>query len=427
MSGNDAARRIYYDEPHRLEFTAEVTAIRELARVDGRQVWQIALDQTAFYPTSGGQPHDTGSLIATSRSGTQLDVPVSNVEEDDDGEVWHTTQKPLQQGTAVRGAVDARRRRDHMQQHSGQHLLSAVLLRDLGLSTVSFHLGADSSTIDLDGVLTGDQLARAEDSANDMIRSSLPLSMRTVSGEAAEALLAAGTLRKLPPRTGRIRIVEIAGLDVNACGGTHVPNTADIAPLLLRGTERVRAGTRLTFLCGGRAIAAARADHQRLVALAQSLSTGLDEVADTVARLQADNKAAARQQAALLGALASLQAASLARERAIVVHTLEPQSPAATAEYAKLLASAVVSGTAADVALIVAVEPERTVVVLAAKPGAIGSIDCGTLLRTSLAAYGGRGGGSREMAQGALPPASLPAWQAGVMELLNPGAQPSGS
>ena len=411
MTGTEAARRIYYDDSDRLEFTAGVTAIRELARVNGRQVWQIALDQTAFYPTSGGQPHDTGRLIATSRSGALLEVPVSNVEEDDAGEVWHTTGKPLQEGTAVRGVVDMARRRDHMQQHSGQHLLSAVLQRNFGLKTVSFHLGADSSAIDVDGDLTSEQLTQAEVAVNETIRSALPVSIRTVSLEEAEALLAEGTLRKLPLRSEPIRIIEISGMDVNACGGTHVSNTAQIAPLLLRGTERVRGGTRLSFVCGERAMLSARADHQRLASLAQSLSTSVDEIAGSVVRLQTDSKAAAKQQSALLSALASLQAASLAAAGSIVIHTLDPQQPGCTAEYAKLLASRLVVETAATGALIIAPEPERASVALAAKPGVF---DCGTLLRNSLPAHGGRGGGTREMAQGALPMTSLAVWQSDI-------------
>ena len=414
MTGNEAARRIYYDEPDRLEFTAEVTAIRELARVDGRQVWQIALDRTAFYPTSGGQPHDTGHLIATSRSGASLEAPVSNVEEDDAGEVWHTTHKPLQQGTTVRGMVDAARRRDHMQQHSGQHLLSAILQRDCDLKTVSFHLGVDASTVDLDGEPTPEQLAQAESAANEAIRAALPVSIRTVSQQEAETMLAQGKLRKLPPRTGPIRIIEIAGIDVNACGGTHVSNTAQIAPLLLRGTDRVRGGTRLSFLCGERAVLAARDDFQMLTSIAQSLSTSVNEASASIARMQADSKAATKQQTALLGTLASLHAQSLAGDQ-VVVHQLDPQQPNSTAEYAKLLASRLVTQAATSAALVIAPEQDRASVVLAAKPGAL---DCGTLLRTSLAAHGGRGGGIREMAQGALPLQSLNAWRTSLTDEL---------
>ena len=285
-----AAERIYYDEPATLQFTAEVTAIREVARVDGRQVWQIALDRTAFYPTSGGQPHDTGKLTATARSGASLDVPITDVEEDDAGEVWHTTSKPLQEGTAVHGAVDAARRRDHMQQHSGQHLLSAILLRDFNAKTVSFHLGEDVSTIDLEGpALDNTQLAAAQGMANDIIASALPFSVRYVDQLEAEAMLAAGMLRKLPPRAGRIRVVEIpGGIDTNACGGTHVASTAEIGPLLLRGTEHVRGALRVSFVCGARAMHAAGHDFRMLRTLAQSLSTGVDSIAGSVERMQTE-------------------------------------------------------------------------------------------------------------------------------------------
>jgi alanyl-tRNA synthetase len=399
---NQTADRIYYDEPATLEFTAEVTAIREVARVDGRQVWQIALDRTAFYPTSGGQPFDTGKLTATARSGAVLEAPITAVEEDDAGEVWHTTQKPLQEGTAVQGAVDASRRRDHMQQHTGQHLLSAILLRDCEAKTVSFHLGADTSTIDLDvDSLSAEQLSRAESAANAVIAAALPVSIRSVSSAEAEAMLAEGLLRKLPPREGNIRLIEIPGIDLNACGGTHVATTAEIGPLLLRETERVRGNLRLSFVCGDRAIAAARSDFQTLSALAQSLSTGTGEIAGSLARMQAEAKAVAKERAAMLGLLAELEAHRIAASgQVFVVHKLDPQQPAHDLTYAKLLASRIVTHTHPSATLIIAPETDRASVVLAAKPG---SIDCGISLRSALAVLDGRGGGNKDFAQGALP------------------------
>ena len=407
---DQAAERIYYDAPSRLEFTATVTAIREVARVDGRQVWQMALNRTAFYPTSGGQPFDTGTLTATARSGSKLDVPISSVEEDELGEVWHTSAKPLQEGTEVLGTVDAARRRDHMQQHTGQHLLSALLARDCGAHTVSFHLGEASSTIDLDvASLTDAQLADVERAANDAIAAALPLAVRYVSQAEAQAMLADGLLRKLPPRDGNIRLIEIPGIDLNACGGTHVATTAEIGPLLLRGTERMRGGVRLSFVCGSRAIEAAGADFRMLAELGQSLSTAPTEIGASIARLQADNKVAAKERGALLASLADLEAASLAAASGgnAVVHTLDTQLPGRDALYAKLLASRLVA-QGVRVALVIAPEPERASVVLAS---AAGALDCGTELRTSLADFQGRGGGNREMAQGALPLAGLDAWR----------------
>lgn len=258
VSSARVAERLYYREQNLLEFAAEITEIRELARVDGKPVFQVALDRTAFCPESGGQPFDTGSLAATARSGTVLQAPVTAVQEDESGEIWHTTAKPLQPGTAVRGQVDGERRRDHMQQHSGQHLLSAIFQRELGMVTVSFHLGVEVSTIDIVGALTEPQMECIERLANEAIGASLPVSQRIVPGHEAERMLAEGLLRKLPARVGDLRLIEIEGLDRNACGGTHVAATAEIGTLLLRGTETVRGNTRVSFVCGARALAAAR-------------------------------------------------------------------------------------------------------------------------------------------------------------------------
>src|SRR6202007_1296434 len=130
---------LYYSDSFLSSFEARVSDIREVSRNQGQPIWQIALDRTAFYPTSGGQPHDTGSVTATAASGTTLRAPILAVDEDDAGEVWHTTTKPLLAGTAVRAEIDWDRRVDHIQQHSGQHLLSAAFLREIGVTTVSFH------------------------------------------------------------------------------------------------------------------------------------------------------------------------------------------------------------------------------------------------------------------------------------------------
>lgn len=162
--------RLYYADPLLASFDAHVSDIREVSRTEGRSLWQIALDRSAFYPTSGGQPHDTGILAATSAGGAVLEAPILAVEEDEQGEVWHTTPKPLLAGTAVRGYIDWSRRRDHMQQHSGQHLLSAVIYRQLGATTVSFHLGEMTSTIDLAReAISSEELERVEDAVNEII------------------------------------------------------------------------------------------------------------------------------------------------------------------------------------------------------------------------------------------------------------------
>src|ERR1700761_297270 len=162
--------RLYYRDSFVRAFAANVTDIREASRADGVSIWQIALDQTAFYPTSGGQPFDTGMFRATSRNGAVLEVPIEAVEEDESGQVWHFTRKPLLAGTMVEAEIDWPRRLDHIQQHSGQHLLSAVFARELHALTVSFHLGETVSTIDLaTGPIAHHTLQRVQRIANEII------------------------------------------------------------------------------------------------------------------------------------------------------------------------------------------------------------------------------------------------------------------
>ena len=217
--GLSVGERLYYDAQEMLEFRAEVTDIRLESRSNGVNRWQVALDRTAFYPESGGQPWDTGTLEAVARSGARLEVPVLAVVEDG-GEVWHVVEKPLTSGTIVSGRVDGVRRRDHMQQHTGQHLLSAVFLREVGAATVSFHLGVESSTIDLEvGTLAREDVVRVEEAVNRLIGEDRRVSVTAVERAEAEAMLARGELRKLPEREGAIRVVEIEGVEWNACGG----------------------------------------------------------------------------------------------------------------------------------------------------------------------------------------------------------------
>ena len=302
------AERLYYSSAE-LEFTAVVTDIRLVATeaVEGgpdrgkAQVWQVALDQTAFYPESGGQPWDTGVLQATARSGAVLEVTVERVDEDEvTGEVWHTVRKPLVEGTEVVGRVDFARRVDHEQQHSGQHLLSAMFLRELGARTVSFHLGEESSTIYLalrDGMgrFSAEDIALVEEAANRVVFEGRPLLSHFVEREFAEIMLRRGDLRKLPDRPGRMRIVQMQGIEFNACGGTHVANTGAIGAITIRRVEKVRQGWRVEFCCGLRAVRAARCDYALLSGVARTLSVGTGDVPVRVEKLLKDMKAAAKE------------------------------------------------------------------------------------------------------------------------------------
>jgi alanyl-tRNA synthetase len=297
--GQDVAERLYY-ESAALEFEATVTDVRLHSRAEGEQLWQVSLDRTAFYPEGGGQPWDTGVLTAVARSGAVLEVPVERVEEDERGEVWHTVRKPLVAGTVVTGTVDAERRADHEQQHSGQHLLSAMFWRELGAKTVSFHLGAESSTIDLllrEGVerMSEDELSRVEETANRVVMEGRPLSAHWVQPEMARLMLERGDLRKLPEREGPMRIVQMQGIEFNACGGTHVSNTGAIGAITLRKVERAKKGWRVEFCCGLRAVRAARKDFDLLKQTAGILTVGLGDVPGRVKSLLEKSKGMAKE------------------------------------------------------------------------------------------------------------------------------------
>ena len=401
--------RLYSTDSFLTGFDAVVTDIQEVSRAGGQSLWRVALDRSAFYPSGGGQPHDIGTLIATSRSGAELTAEIVDVEEDEHGEVWHHTLKPLIAGTPVRGSIDAARRLDHMQQHSGQHLLSAAFIDICGARTVSFHLGETNSTIDLDiDHLTASILERVEERANQIIAEDRPVTVSVVPREHAESLLAAGELRKLPPRQGDLRIVTIADFDRNACGGTHVRSTGQIGGLHLRGLEKVKQGPRVEFVCGLRAARAVRNDFNRLTEAARQLSVGFEEVPQAIQHLQADAKLAGKYTLKLTNELAQYQAAELISQTPVEagLRLIQLQLSAAShldASYAKMLASKI------------AVQAEHTIAVIGWMPVGSASpatvvlsrsidleLDCGTALRTTLADHEGRGGGSKDMAQGSV-------------------------
>lgn len=397
--------RLYYEDSFLQSFTARVVDVREASRNGGVSIWQIALDRTAFYPTSGGQPCDTGMLMATSRNGAILELPIESVEEDEgqDGahHVWHISAKPLQAGTVVQGSIDWPRRLHHIQQHSGQHLLSAVFARELDAQTVSFHLGEAVSTIDLTaGALAHHSLERVERIANEIITQDRPVTIRTVERAEAEKLLAEGRLRKLPERESPIRLIEIADCDLNACGGTHVRSTGQIGSLLIRGTERISRGVRVEFVCGLRAVSAARHDLELLRRAAALFSIGRDDVPGTIERIQAETKAAAKDRQKLREELATYHATRLAIEVMIEdnLRLINRTFGDRDREYVRLLASRVCATVPRTVALFVCEETEPARIFLACSRDM--NLNCGEFLRNALAAQGLRGGGSADLAQG---------------------------
>ena len=381
--------RLYYHDSYLTAFDAAV-----LDHADGGR--RVYLDRTAFYPTSGGQPHDSGRL-----GGTEvLDVV-------DEGErIAHLLAAPLGDGR-VRGEVNWARRFDHMQQHTGQHLLSAVLEDLYGSRTVSVHFGQDSSTLDLDvPTLTAEQIVAAEARANAVVTENRAV---TLSFEEAAA---APALRKGSDRAGTLRIVGIQGLDRSACGGTHVRATGEIGAILLRKLERVRKAARLEFLCGTRAVGRARADQTLLARLAAQYSAAPDELPGLVEAQRAELKgvAAARHEVEAeldryrAGELYAAAAAGADGVRMVVVRT-----DWGAVERLRGLAQAVATLPKA-VFVGVAASPPGLVVAASEDSGR----DAAAMLRSVLAPAGGRGGGTPRLAQGTVPAEALERVAAGI-------------
>jgi alanyl-tRNA synthetase len=391
--------RLYYNDSFLYEFDAQVTDLHEMTRQGISSTWMVKLDRTAFYPTSGGQPFDTGSLIAVSKSGTELKVKVEDVFEDETGEIWHRTDKVLEPGAKVHGAIDRERRRDHMQQHSGQHVLSAAFIHLFNYPTVSFHLGEESSSIDLQCAdLTKEQLAHAERLSNEVISEDRPVAIRYASRDEADRM----GVRKLPPRDGQIRLIDITDFDLNACGGTHVRSSGQIGCILVRKTEKVKQGVRVEFVCGLRAVKTARTDFSTLTESAGLYTTGIYELPAQIRKQTEELKVQQRMQSRLNEELAELLAAKIADEtpldngRKIVRQVLAERDAA----FVKLLAQKLSRNGKGIVALLATPNPTPTLVFARSQDE---SVDVGALLKEIVTAAGGRGGGGKDLAQGGVP------------------------
>ncbi len=396
--------RLYYSDAFLRTFSGAVTDVRELAHSNSDTIWQVSLDRTAFYPTSGGQPFDRGMLRASSPAGAIREIRVEQVEEDEGETVWHFVREPLAKGTRVEGEIDWDRRFDHMQQHTGQHLLSAVFLRELQMPTVSFHLGESISTIDIAGGLPAHHsLERVERIANEIIFEDRPVMTSYARRDEAEAMQAAGDLRKLPDRQGTIRLIEITDCDRNACGGTHVRSTGQIGGLLLRSVEKVSRGVRIEFVCGFRAVRAARIDASILSSTKALLSTGAADLPEAVGRMLTEVKTSEKERQKLREELAAFQAAALAREVPIdnglrlVVREWKDRDR----DSVRLLASRTAAAAPSTVVIFCAKDANK-VSVFVARSSDLG-FDCGKILREALVQLGLRGGGSPDLAQGEIP------------------------
>ncbi len=371
--------RLYYTDPYLAEFDAIVLRVEPY---EGRLA--AVLDRTAFYPTSGGQPFDTGRL------GTAAVIEV--VDRDDDL-ILHVVDVPLEPGP-VRGIIDWDRRFEHMQQHTGQHVLSAAFDRLFSARTESFHLGSASSTIDLNRPLSPNEIERAEDDSNRVVWEDRPVGIRFAdAGEAARL-----PLRKEPARTGRLRLIEVADFDISACGGTHVARTGAIGAIAVQSSERFRGGTRVEFLCGVRALKGYRLLRDAMAASVRLVSVLPMELPAGIERLQADAKETKRHLKDLQMRLAMFEGAALA-DRAerygniqVVIEALEGWDQNGL----KAVASAI-AARSGYVAVVFSV-PQPSAVAIAR--AADGTIDSAAVLKKLIERFGGKGGGRPDLAQG---------------------------
>jgi alanyl-tRNA synthetase len=391
--------RRYYTDSYTAAFTARVL---EATHAGERPA--ALLDETFFYPTSGGQPHDTGTL-----GGVRVrDVLVR----EPDGEVLHVLDAPLASGT-VEARIDWPRRLDHMQQHTGQHVLSQAFLRVAEAPTIGFHLGAETVSIDLGGPqLSEARIAEAESLANEIVA-------RNAAVRAwfpAEAELAALRLRKTPETDGPLRVVAIGDFDLSACGGTHVAATAEIGLIAVQKTERLKRGVRIEFLCGGRARADYARKHALMTDLAGSLTCAPADVPDSVARLRSTLQETRRELAAYKERELDTEAARL-----LLVSESEPRAGLPGSALFGVLR--VVTAAWADrpvdevkgIAVRLAREPG--VVALLGSAGARAqlvfassedvTLDLKSAFNAALARLGGGRGGGARLLQGAAGPADL--------------------
>ena len=397
-------KRLYYDSSEVHEFDSVVEDVAPPSAERSRPA--VILRETAFYPTSGGQIHDTGWLTL---EGAER-LRVAEVADAEDGRILHYLETPAKlpvTGVRVRGNIDLERRRDHMQQHSGQHVLSAAFVELYQMPTVSFHMGEDYCSIDLaTPSVSSEQTAGAEKRANQVVFENRPVTIRYVSRAEAEKL----GLRKLPPAEHEeLRLVEVAEFDLSACGGTHVDTTGQIGSILLRKTEKVRQGTRVEFVCGGRAVRMARRDYGALSEAAALFSAKLWDVPEQIrksveeSRWLRKQKNEALDELAGLMASAELQAQPETNGRKIVVRAFSDRD----INFAKLFAQKITrTGTAAIALVASTVDPAGLVFCQTSTQTAAqtdSAVDMGALLKQVLSLVGGRGGGGRDFAQGGIP------------------------
>ena len=354
----------------------------------------VVMDRTAFYPTGGGQPNDTGTLG---------DAGVIDVFEDEAGIIYHLVENgdSLEPGQAVTGAVNRARRMDHLQQHSGQHVLSQAFVQACGAETRSFHLGSQTSTIDIEMTSPTDEMMRAaEDIANDVVFADRPMRVHLVNEDEAARL----PLRKESAVRGNIRVIEVEDFDWSPCGGTHAARTGQIGAIAIRSYERAKKMTRVEFVCGARAVAEYRLANNTASTVARLLSAERDSSPELVERALQENKALKKRVRELLELAMSAEASEMltAAASAAGFKIVKAVFDSRDFEEVRMLASKIVQREP-SIALLATKNTQAARLVFARSA----SLDknMGQLLAGACEMLGGRGGGKPDLAQGGGPDA----------------------
>ncbi|MGG4469836.1 alanine--tRNA ligase-related protein [Paenibacillus alvei] len=366
--------QLYYSSPYMSSWT---TNIVKTLHKDGKEY--VVLAETAFYPEGGGQPSDTGTING---------ITVLDVQKEDDGTILHLVEQEIT-GQTAECIVDWEKRYDHMQQHTGQHLLSAVLHEWKDIATVSFHLGTDYTTIDIDiEELTASDLLEIEALCSKYIFANKEIKTYFVT----EAEAAALPLRKLPSVTGKLRIVEIDQIDYSACAGTHVARTGELGFIKLLKTEKHRNQTRLFFLCGHRAMKDYQVSQTILTALSDKFRTNKEMLADRIDKLEKEKKILNSElEASKLENAAFLAEKLTSNTDSIVISASFAHKPLKDLQ---LLAKTIIKEK--DYIAILASESDKKLLI---QHNGSQSISCGALLKELLAEINGKGGGNNTQAQ----------------------------
>lgn len=386
--------RRYYDDSYTMRFNARVV---ESLLVNDRPA--VVLDQTYFYPTGGGQPHDTGRM--TSDTGQVVQV-VDVQTRAEDKAVLHILSEPLD-GDPVECKINWARRFDLMQQHTGQHILSQTFIQYGDASTIGFHLSSETVTIDVDKAdLSAGLLEDTELLANEVVTRNLAIKTRLISPGDADGI----RMRRVPEAlvTDGLRIVEIGDFDITACGGTHVAHTGEIGMIKLLASEKYKGGARITFVCGFRALRAMQMRTTLLNTLAADLSCAIPDIPDMVAKLRDANANADKTIKGLRERLIEYEGAELiakAEQRGkhhIAIHVEENGDPSML----RLLAARIVREP--GMVAMLGVSGDKVQIVCARSTDI--THDMNTLLKAALAPLGGKGGGQPAQAQGGAGAAS---------------------